>query len=168
MTPLSDKLVSPPAIADLLVEHRAKVDEILALLPIQGDEDVIIDALFALRFLLSSRSRDVAEATKNAKATLEWRRANRAKLAAAAQGDFPCAETFRSFVKSAYALLQSMCTTHKLTLVRRRYVKLRRRAWRLPSNFYHSRRRRGHARSAQGVDGRAASRVPAHAERTKL
>ena len=101
MTPLTDKLASPPAIADLLVEHRAKVDEILAALPVQGDEDVTVDGLFALRFLLSSRSRDVAEAVKNAKATLEWRRANRAKLAAAARGDFPYAQTFRSFVKSA-------------------------------------------------------------------
>jgi len=98
-------LVSPPLIKDLVAKHKAQVDQILFALKndVKGDEDVIVDELFALRFLLSIRKLDVAEATKNARDTLAWRNANREKLAAAAKGDLPNDAAFNLFVKSGYA-----------------------------------------------------------------
>jgi len=99
---MSSDLAAPPLISTLIQEYRTKVDEVLAALD-PNDCDVTVDALFALRFLLSSKTRDVAEAIKNAKATLEWRRANRTMLAAAAAGNLPHGDTFAQFVKTGYA-----------------------------------------------------------------
>jgi len=103
--PASDALSSPPLISALIEAHRASIDCILASLVRRPDDDadVQVDALFALRFLLSSKTLDADEAAENARATLQWRRSNAAMLAAAARGDLPHAQTFNTFIKMGYA-----------------------------------------------------------------
>jgi hypothetical protein len=76
------ELVSPALISDLLAEHRSNVQVVLQALHVQGDEEVVVDELFALRFVLSaiSAKKDINHAIRNAQDTLEWRRAHRAML----------------------------------------------------------------------------------------
>ena len=104
MTGSDADLANPPLISDLLKEHRDKTDQVLAAIKpdVREDDDVIVDDLFALRFLLSSKTRDVSEAVKHARETLKWRRANKEMLKRAAVGDLPNGQVFNSFVKTGY------------------------------------------------------------------
>jgi len=76
------KLLHPDRVSDLFAEHKDKVAQVLerARRYVQqhpeleaAAKQVTLDELYALRFLLSTKSDDVNQAAENLEATLRWR-----------------------------------------------------------------------------------------------
>lgn len=75
-------------------EHKASIQAVLKGIFVNGDEGVVVDEIFILRFVLSAKKDTVAVSIRHVNETLMWRRENRTLLDLVASGNAPWNEKY--------------------------------------------------------------------------
>lgn len=119
------KLIHPDKISDLLEQYKSEVNQVLksAKQYVQEHPEVAkaaeqapLDELYTLRFILSSRSDKVGDATQNLIKTLHWRAENLADLIKAGETFMPFDDELNKY--SHYAVVGYLGGLHPVAIVR--------------------------------------------------